>query len=66
MNKKRYARPTTELVVTGYSLMETFKNASVFKGRISPDTKFDDITVKEEDETKNLNIWDDKTKWGDD
>lgn len=59
-------RPTTEVVVTGYLVCKpALTCASVFKGHIAPDTKIDDITVREEDQTKDLNIWD-KEKWGDD
>ena len=67
MDKKRYIRPATERVVTAFSLCKpALTSASVFKGHIDPSTKIDNITVREEDQTKNMNIWDNKSEWGDD
>ncbi len=63
--KMTYIRPTAELVVTGCRLCD-ITDASVYKDSIAPGNKIDNIDVKEEDQTHNWNIWDDKTKWGDD
>ena len=67
MKKKTYMRPTTELVVTAHPVCApSITHASVFKGHVAPANKIDDITVKGEEETKYLNIWDDKPQGGDD
>ena len=65
--KMTYIRPTAELVVTGCHVCQPAINgASVYKDSIKPSNKIDDIDVKEEDETNNWDIWDNKSLWGDD
>lgn len=64
MKKKKYIRPTACTFATE-PLCNDIVSASVYEGKISGETKIDDIKVKGEDETSGMDIWD-VDKWGDD
>lgn len=65
MNKKEYAAPR----ITIYD-MEPLCSNGIVLGSVHEATTsgklIDKIDVKEEDQTKDMNIWDDKKNWGDD
>lgn len=62
--KKTYMRPSMHVVEMGTLCYTGLKTGSVFKDAVKY-KKIDSFDVKEEDETKQWNIWT-KDKWGDD
>lgn len=63
--RKYYKVPEIYEVSVG-TLCTDFETASVYKGEIKGDKLIDNITVREQDETKDSNIFKDKTFWGND
>lgn len=64
MEKKKYTRPEISIYSMGTLCGNGLTAASVFEGSTSGKL-IDNIDVKEETETKDMDIWD-KKNWGDD
>ena len=64
MEKKKYTRPEIRIYSMGTLCGNGLTAASVFEGNTSGKL-IDNIDVKEETETKDMDIWD-KKNWGDD
>lgn len=65
MNKKKYTAPRISIYE-----MEPLCSNGIVLGSVHETTTsgklIDIIDVKEEDQTKDMDIWDNKNKWGDD